>query len=221
MRLHINLSKNTTTVPFSYQEQQVSKLHYWFGKNELHDNLSLYSFSWLNNGSQEGNKGLNFRTGSQFFISCHDSSLIKQLIKSIQQDNDFGWGMKITALTLEKEPNFEVQHRFLVGSPVFIKRSQTDEKKAKFFYYNDIEANQFMTESLQHKLNDTGLAYEDVYVQFDESYQNPTTKGVTYKGIFNKGSICPIIIKGTPEQLAFAWNVGIGNSTGIGFGSLI
>jgi CRISPR/Cas system endoribonuclease Cas6 (RAMP superfamily) len=29
-----------------------------------------------------------------------------------------------------------------------------------------------------------------------------------------------VIIKGTPEQLAFAWNVGLGNSTGIGFGAL-
>lgn len=221
MRLHIQLSKNTSIVPFSYQEQQVSKLHYWLGKNEIHDKLSLYSFSWLKNGRQEGSKGLNFKTGSQFFISCYDSSLIKQLIKSIQQDNDFGWGMKITALTLEKEPDFESEHRFLVGSPIFIKRSTPNEKGAKFFYYNDKEANQFLTESLQHKLNDAGLPYDDVWVQFDESYQNPTTKGATYKGIFNKGSVCPVIIKGTPEQLAFAWNVGIGNSTGIGFGSLI
>jgi hypothetical protein len=44
MRLHIQLSKNTTIVPFNYQEQQVSKLHYWLGKNEIHDKLSLYSF---------------------------------------------------------------------------------------------------------------------------------------------------------------------------------
>jgi hypothetical protein len=56
MRLHIQLSKNTTIVPFNYQEQQVSKLHYWLGKNEIHDKLSLYSFSWLKNGRQEGAK---------------------------------------------------------------------------------------------------------------------------------------------------------------------
>ncbi len=221
MRIHIYLSKNTTIIPFSYQERQVSKLHYWLGKNEIHDKLSLYSFSWLKNGRQEGSKGLNFKTGSQFFISCYDSSLIKQLIKSIQQDNDFGWGMKITALSLEQEPEFGSQHRFLVGSPVFIKRSQDEEKGAKFFYYNDKQANQFLTQNLQHKLRIAGLPYGDVAVQFDESYQSPITKGVLYRGIFNKGSICPVIINGTPEQLAFAWNVGVGNSTGIGFGSLI
>lgn len=221
MRVHISLSKNLTIVPFNYQEQQVSKLHFWLGKNEIHDKLSLYSFSWLKNGRQEGSRGLNFKTGSQFFISCHDNSLIKQLIKSIQKDNDFGWGMQIKALTLVSEPEFAFQHRFLVGSPVFIKRSLSEQDGAKFFYHYDKEANLFLTESLQHKLKHAGLSYEDVSVHFDESYENPTTKGVTYKGIFNKGSICPVIIKGTPEQLTFAWNVGVGNSTGIGFGSLI
>jgi CRISPR/Cas system endoribonuclease Cas6 (RAMP superfamily) len=31
---------------------------------------------------------------------------------------------------------------------------------------------------------------------------------------------CPIIIKGKPETKLFAWNVGLGNSTGIGFGAI-
>lgn len=220
MRLHIYLSKNTSIVPFVYQERQVSKLHHWIGKNEVHDKVSLYSFSWLKNGQQEQD-GLSFRNGSQFFISCHDGSLIKQIIKKIQKDNDFGWGMKITSLILEDDPDFELQHRFLVASPVFIKRSHLDKKGYKFIYHNDEGVNQYLTESLQRKLKEAGLPYDDVHVQFDDSYPSPTIKGFSYKGIFNKGSVCPIIIKGTSDQIAFAWNVGVGNLTGIGFGSLI
>ncbi|MEZ4901764.1 MAG: CRISPR-associated endoribonuclease Cas6 [Spirosomataceae bacterium] len=220
MRLHIHLSKNTSIVPFVYQERQVSKLHYWIGRNEVHDKVSLYSFSWLKNGRQEQG-GLNFRNGSQFFLSCYDNTLIKQIIKKIQEDNDFGWGMKITSLTLENDPDFESPHRFLVASPVFIKRYQPDGKGNSFFYHNDQEANQYLTESLQHKLKEAGFPYDEVVVRFDDSYPNATTKGASYKGIFNKGSVCPVIIKGTPEQIAFAWNVGVGNLTGIGFGSLI
>ncbi|PAC26018.1 hypothetical protein BWI92_26435 [Flectobacillus sp. BAB-3569] len=45
--------------------------------------------------------------------------------------------MKIKALTLENEPEFSSQRRFLVGSPVFIKRSQAEEKGAKFFYVSN------------------------------------------------------------------------------------
>lgn len=223
MRIHIHLSKNSEIVPFNYQEVQVSKLHYWLGKNEVHDKLSLYSFCWLKNGKQEGNKGLNFRAGSQFFISCYDSLLIRQLIKSIQQDNDFGWGMKITSLNIEREPDFNSTHKFLVGSPVFIKRPRisTDTNETQYYYHNDEESNKFLTETLIKKLEMVGLSSEGLEVKFDDTYSNPQVKGTVYKGIRNKGSICPVIIKGTPDQLAFAWNVGVGNSTGIGFGSLI
>ncbi|WP_337042600.1 CRISPR-associated endoribonuclease Cas6 [Emticicia sp. 17c] len=221
MRLHIHLSRNKEVVPFNYQERQVSKLHYWLGKNEIHNKQSLYSFSWLKNGEQRGEKGLMFTNGSQYFISCFDNNLIKQIIKSIQADNDFGWGMKIISLSLEKEPTFNTEHSFSVGSPVFIKRLQLESKNSKFYFYNDIEANLFLTQTLTNKLKQAGLPSSDIEVRFDESFPNPHIKGCMYKGVKNKGSICPIIIKGTPEQLAFAWNVGVGNSTGIGFGSLI
>lgn len=43
---------------------------------------------------------------------------------------------------------------------------------------------------------------------------------VTYRGIGNRANMCPVIIDGRPETKAFAWEVGIGNSTGIGFGSI-
>ena len=39
------------------------------------------------------------------------------------------------------------------------------------------------------------------------------------KGIQHKGSICPVIIEGTPEALQFAWLVGVGELTGSGKGS--
>ena len=218
MRVHIQLSKNKEIVPFNYQELQVSKLHYWLGKNKVHDALSLYSFSWLKNGKALGNKGLDFKTGSQYFISSLDDGLIKQIIKGIQTDNYFGYGMEITSLTLEKEPDFNNENTFQVASPVFIKR-QIDGK-TKFYYPTDSEANTLLTETLINKLEKAKLNSKGVNVRFDESYLNINIKGTLYKGVHNKGTICPVIVEGTSEQIAFAWNVGIGNSTGIGFGSL-
>jgi CRISPR-associated endoribonuclease Cas6 len=219
MRLHIQLSRNKDIVPFNYQETQVSKLHYWLGKNNVHDSVSLYSFSWLRDGKAIGSKGLEFKNGSKYFISCHDVDLLKQIIKSVQADDSFGYGMAITSLTLEKEPIFETENRFQAASPIFIKRLV--EGRAKFYYPSDHEANTLLTETLINKLKKANINHEGINVRFDENYQNFIMKGTTYKGIHNKGTICPIIIQGTTEQLAFAWNVGIGNSTGIGFGSLI
>lgn len=219
MRLHIHLSANKELVPFNYQETQVSKLHYWLGKNNVHDAVSLYSFSWLRDGKALGSKGLEFKDGSKYFFSCHDVDLLKHIIGSIQKDNSFGYGMSITSLTLEKEPIFRNENRFHVASPVFIKRPVGG--KTKFYYPTDEEADILLTETLINKLKKAGLNSKGVNVRFDENYQNIAIKGATYKGIQNKGAMCPVIIKGTQEQLAFAWNVGVGSSTGIGFGSLI
>lgn len=52
------------------------------------------------------------------------------------------------------------------------------------------------------------------------AYSGKRIKLMTYKGIKNKASMCPVIIKGTLQSKQFAWNVGIGNSTGIGFGAI-
>ena len=65
------------------------------------------------------------------------------------------------------------------------------------------------------------LPDNDVNVKFDKEYLKPTIKAVTYNGVLNKGSLCPVIIEGTAEQIGFAWDVGVGNSTGIGFGALV
>ena len=61
---------------------------------------------------------------------------------------------------------------------------------------------------------------ETLEVNFDKNYEKAKTCLINYKGIKTRASICPVIIKGKPETKAFAWNVGMGNSTGIGFGAI-
>jgi len=60
----------------------------------------------------------------------------------------------------------------------------------------------------------------DIDVQFDRSYSNPKTKLIKVKGISHKANVCPILVKGSPDALAFAWNVGLGHLTGSGFGAI-
>ena len=78
-----------------------------------------------------------------------------------------------------------------------------------------------MTETLKSKMKLVNLEDETLKIAFDKSYSKAKTKLITYNGINNKASLCPLIIKGKPKTKAFAWNVGIGNSTGIGFGAII
>jgi CRISPR-associated endoribonuclease Cas6 len=216
MRINLKLTPNTEPVPFSYQGHLVERFHSWLGENKVHDDLSLYSLSWLW-GSRPTKKGFNFRYGSDWFISAYDDDLIKKLIDSIMKNPMFAFGMSVQELSMQMTPNFEEKAYFKVASPVFIKRNIDDEQK--FYYHSDKEANQLLTETLQNKLKKAKLN-TDVQVRFDENYRNPQISGTVYKGNRKKGSVCPVIVEGSAEAVAFAWNVGIGNGTGMGFGAL-
>lgn len=61
---------------------------------------------------------------------------------------------------------------------------------------------------------------DGVSVRIDKTFEKAHIKLIDYKGILNKVNMCPVIISGSQEQIAFAWSVGLGFSTGIGFGAL-
>lgn len=217
MRLYLKLSPNKEIVPFNYQCILVGVFHKWIGQNELHDELSLYSLSWLSGGKVK-NDGLDFSRGTIWYISSHDSEFIRSLIKGIKNEPDVFCGMEVQEIIISEPPQFEAEQKFMLSSPVFIKR--TVGERIQFYYYDDPEADRLLTETLIHKTQMAHLSAEGLSVAFDKTFTNPKKKKINFGGIDCKGSICPIIIKGSQEQLAFAWNVGVGNSTGIGFGAL-
>lgn len=39
MRIHISTTKNTSLVPFNYQQKLVGTIHKWIGENSIHDKI--------------------------------------------------------------------------------------------------------------------------------------------------------------------------------------
>lgn len=217
MRLHLQISKSSKVVPFSHAPVLVGALHKWLGQNGWHNHLSLHSFSWLK-GAERGNGGFIFPRGASWFISAYSAEFLKKLIQGIQHDPAINYGLEVKSIAIQEDPEFNDSQQFTLASPVLIKRREGE--RVKHYVFSDTESNKYMTETLVTKLSKVGLDANGVEVKFAKDYPSPKTKLVTYNGIGNKASMCPITINGTPEQLAFAWNVGIGNSTGIGFGAL-
>ncbi|WP_009035929.1 CRISPR-associated endoribonuclease Cas6 [Indibacter alkaliphilus] len=217
MRIHIKLSQNTELVPFDYQRSLVGTFHKWLGENHVHDAISLYSLSWLMGGRID-KKGFDFKNGAYWQISSYDTALIKTLIKGIQNDPELNFGMSVREVSIMEDPRVEPIQRFFLNSPIFIKRKL--EERVHHYTFSDADSGLYMTQTLQEKLENAGLDPKGVKVYFDSTYQKPSTKMINYNGIKCRASMCPVIIEGSEEQLKFAWNVGIGNSTGIGFGSL-
>ena len=218
MRLHINLSPNTTTVPFNYQKGLVSTLHQWLGPNPWHDDLSLYSLSWLSDGNRVEN-GFEFPDGCQFFISTPMPELLERILSQNLLGRPLSWGMMVSGIQLQPTPDFGPKARFKAQSPILIKRMLPGETNHKYFFPNNPVANLFLTETLNKKLTKAGLP-EKAKVMFDPTYSNPKIRKITYNRIEIKAALCPVVVEGSPKAVAFAWEVGIGNSTGIGFGAV-
>lgn len=204
-------------VPFDYQKTLVGAFHKWIGKNLIHDEISLYSLSWFH-GGQKINNGLDFKAGGEWHISAHDPELLKCLIKGVQDDPIISFGMEVNSISIVQAPAFDESQKFYLNSPVFVKRNENG--RIRFFLYEDKETDELMTQTMIAKLKKGGIDHEGIKIFFDRTYHHPKTKKITFGGIDCRASFCPVIIKGNPDQLAFAWNVGVGNSTGIGFGSL-
>jgi len=217
VRIHLFTSGSDQPIPFNYQPMLTGALHKWVGENNIHDDVSLYSFSWLLGGTAM-KSGLNFKEGARFFISAYDVDILKRIVKGVQDEPGINHGLKVKEVVIQKEPKFGNEFVFYAASPVFIKRTREDREV--HYTYMDSESDECLTETFKNKLRKAGLSDENIFVGFNRSYPNPKTKVIYYNQIGNRVNLCPVIIKGTPEQLAFAWNVGVGNSTGIGFGAL-
>lgn len=219
MRIHISTNKNTSLVPFDYQQKLVGTIHKWIGNNSIHDRISLYSFSWLKGGEIVSN-ALNFPKGATMFLSFHDDNVMRKIIKTILDDPQMFCGMSVKDITIDDTPSLESQELFYCASPIFIKR-KLEDGTIKQFTYNDEHTSTLLKETLTAKMREAGLEEDETLdIKFDTSYSRKRFKFVRYRGIGNKASLCPVIIKAKPETKLFAWNVGIGNCTGIGSGAI-
>lgn len=217
MRIHIKIKVGNQLIPFEHQPLMVGVIHKWLGMNNEHGKLSLHCFSRLEGGkAQDG--ALKFKNETTFFFSSHKVDFIKRIITGIQNDPLMFHGLEVSEIILQEDPDLSNREIFQVASPILIKRRNGE--RIDHILFNDPRANDCLKETLQSKMRLVGIKDDTLSIWFDNNYKNAKTTMINYNGIKNRSSWCPVIIKGKPETKLFAWNVGLGNSTGIGFGAI-
>ena len=218
MRIYLRLSRNSKLIPFNYQELLIGVIHKWVGKdNEIHGTSGNFSFSWIQNTKASKN-GINLQQDAYFFISSLNVELIKGIVGSILDDPSLFNGIAVYNVQIQDTPIFSATEKFLMASPVLLKLKEGE--RIRHVTLDDDDFEQVLTDNLKRKLEKVGLSSDGMEVRLDPETNFRQTKLVVYKGIKNRTSLAPITLKGTQEQIAFAWNAGLGNSTGIGFGAL-
>ena len=217
MRIHLRIKTTSKIIPFDHQPLLTGVIHKWLGWNNEHGEVSLYSFSRLEGGKSTPN-GLQLANETHFFISSYDPKLIKKWISGIQSDPTMFYGLTVSEVIIQQDPDLSERSLFQVASPIFLKRRVGD--KIEHIVFDDDRADNCLKETLLTKMAKAGVVDETLEIRFEKSYPQAGTKKVTYNGVDNRASWCPVMIKGKPETKLFAWNVGLGNSTGIGFGAI-
>ena len=222
MRLQLYLDA-TEQVPFDYLPTLKSAFHRWAGHNEaLHEGLSLYSYAWLR-GGRAGRGGIHFPEGANWFISAPDEALIHELVSGVVRTPELGLGLRVADVRMQRAPEFTAgEQPFRVAGPVFIKYETNRDKPADHLLPGHPLADELLTATLRHKLRQAGLDDTGATVRFDPAHiSTAKTKLFRYKQVQCRSSICPVLVAGSTKQLQFAWEVGVGHSTGIGCGSLL
>lgn len=222
MRLHLYLQASSP-VAFDYLPALKSAFHVWTGHNpNLHDGLSLYSYAWLR-GGRAGRGGIRFAEGANWFISAPDRAVIHTIISGVLRAPDLGLGLRVQDIRMQEAPAFAAgEQPFRVASPVFIKHETERGKPADHLLPGHPLADELLTATLRHKLRQAGLDDTGAAVRFDPAHiAAAKSKLFQYKQVQCRGSICPVLVSGSAEQIQFAWEVGVGHSTGIGCGALV
>lgn len=217
MRVYLKIYSGNAIIPYNHQHLLVGTIHKWLGWNNLHGNVALFSFSRLEKG-ESLKSGLKFGQYCSMFISAYDDEIIKKLISGIQENPVLFDGLAVREISIQENPDLSQQNNFQVASPILIKRREGD-KNRHFLFYED-EANDWLKETMLTKMKIVGIDDPTFDICFNKNYSNSKVSLIDYKGIKNKVNWCPIIMNGKPETKAFIWNVGVGNSTGIGFGAI-
>ncbi len=218
MRILISIDAQGRGIPFDHQPLLVGTIHKWLGRNNVHGQVSLYSFSRLMGGKRSG-EVLKFDRNASMFFSSHEPEITKRLVQGIMDDKTMFHGLEVNEVQLINDHDLSNQELFYPCSPIFIKRRNGE--KIDHILYDDPKAGEYLKETLNTRMKEAGLEEDDsLEISFDQTYRRASSKLVNYNGTMNKCSWCPVIIKGKPETKLFAWNVGLGNSTGIGLGAI-
>lgn len=216
-RLRINLTQPTVDVPVNNQHNLNGFIHESFGKNNpYHNSFSDYSISSLQGGKLNGDKKtLSFNSEKpHFFISGNDDFL-KFAVTAFVMSKASMFGMKFDSVGAFDD--FKLNTYFddiITISPIIVKNN---EKKK--ITVNDSEFLECLTLNCQHKLLHAGIDDPTFKMEIINPHKSKS-KCVWVGNVFNPCSNVRLRVYGKKKTRETLYNMGMGGSTGSGFGSV-
>jgi len=221
MRVKILLSGTNNELPINHQHLVNSFIHRALGKdNQYHDAKNTYSISQLQGGNWiKGTKNISFKNGGYITISSLDEKFINNILISLYS-TPFHGDIKVIGIEFIDEKFYNGWNHFVTLSPFIIKK-YSSKKEYSFHTIDEEGFNVTLKNYLINKLTkinpDLDLTCFDVEIP---KHVNHKTSKVIIKNVVNIGNSCHININTNKKVAELLYNIGIGQSTGCGFGTI-
>jgi len=221
MRLKVLLSGTDKELPIEHQDIVNSFIHRVLGSdNKYHDAKSNYSISTLRGGKWiTGTKKIAFNNGGYITISSLDETFINDIILGLHTTK-FHADIKVVGLEFVNGKFYNGWNHFATLSPIIIK----DYSSKKEYSFKTLDNSDFETVVKNHLINKISkmapdLDLKDFQVKIPHNPKHKVTK-MMVKNVANIGSLCHISIHTNKKVAELIYNIGIGQSTGSGFGTI-
>lgn len=239
MRLKITLKskKNRLKIPFNYNHivsaiiySRIADLKF---AEELHSSNSykFFTFSQLNiHKFKRIKSGFLSQNGKiDFLISSPDDYLIKSLVEGFLNDltiNFIGETLSIEKVELLSVPDFEEKIKVKTLSPIITRTKKEVGGMMKTWdlapgdhFFRNLEKNLIYKYLEFYKLEST-----DKKIKIYSEMRNVKGKRITIENgkeqTHHRAYMMDLILEGNKELLRFAYDVGLGEKSGLGFGML-
>ena len=222
MRIKFNFSKNTESITINNQALLNSYIHKCLGKNnKYHDAKNDYCISSLYGGKLNDDKEtLSFENGGYFVASSENFEFLNKLLIGVMNNQGFTAGMNFCGVDYIEE-NFNDGWNYFVTLSPFIIKKYVDKKNYTFITLKDDDFSSKVKNYLVNKLTkiDNTLDLTDFDVIIPE-HSNHKVKDIMVKNVVNKANQCHISIHTNIKVAKLLYHIGLGQSTGSGFGTI-
>lgn len=218
MRVKITFNKNNNVaVPINNIDAQNSFLHKILGANNIyHDIFSEYSISSLQGGKLDKNTGnLIFTELPYIYVSSLNYFFLNNLLKSLGETNETLCGMTIDDYFVD---DFKVNRFFdkiITISPILLKN-----KDGRSITFKDNEWLNLLKINCIKKLEKLGIYDNTFDIEIRNIDKAKTKKIQVSNDAFAISSMISLTVYGKPETRHALYCLGLGKSTGSGFGAI-
>jgi len=219
MRIKINLT-GVGTLPINNQHILNSYVHKCFGNNNVyHDSKNDYNISQIMGGKFIDGK-LYYDNSAYFIVSSLNSELINNFLMGVLNNQQFNDDLTFGGVDHINERFHDGWNHFSTLSPILIKK-YVDKHNYSFITIEDPEYTAKLKLYLINKLSkiNSELDLSDFDIEVNTKAFSKI-KTIMVKNVKNVASLCQISIHTNKNVAELLYNIGIGQSTGSGFGTI-